>query len=191
MESVEKSTLAGGGTWTAGKTGNAVNLDGTNDYLALPAGIVGKLDDFTISTWVRLDTVSTWTRLFDFGSGTGINMFLTPSSSTGGMRFAITTQGYTEEQQINSSTRLATRAWKHVAVTRDGNLAILYVDGVEVGRNANMTIAPADLGNTTKNYLGRSQYSNNPYLDGRLDNFRIYNRALSAAEIKSQYSSGN
>jgi hypothetical protein len=45
-----------------------------------------------------------------------------------------------------------------------------------------MTLSPANLGNTTQYYIGRSQYAD-PYLDGQLDQFRIYNRALSAAEV--------
>ncbi|MCA9239072.1 MAG: hypothetical protein KDA37_02680, partial [Planctomycetales bacterium] len=57
-----------------------------------------------------------------------------------------------------------------------------YVNGVEVGRNSTMTLNPGSLGATNQNYLGKSQYSD-PYLDGTLDDFRIYNRALSAAEL--------
>jgi len=107
------------------------------------------------------------------------------------IRFAITTDGNGAEQQINGNAALATGSWQHVAVTLSGNLGILYVNGVEVGRNSNMTLKPASLGNTNLNYIGRSQYSADPYLDGRVDNFRIYNRALSAAEISNLYSAGN
>ena len=45
-----------------------------------------------------------------------------------------------------------------------------------------MTLNPASLGNTVKNYLGKSQYGNDPYLNGAIDEFRIYNGALAAAE---------
>jgi hypothetical protein len=46
-----------------------------------------------------------------------------------------------------------------------------------------MTLAPFDLGETTQNWLGRSQYTADPVLAGRLDDFRLYHGALSAAEI--------
>ncbi len=69
-----------------------------------------------------------------------------------------------------------------VAVTRSGNTGTLYADGVQVGQNTSLTLSPASLGNTTLNYIGRSQYAD-PYLDGQVDQFRIYNRALSAAEV--------
>jgi len=74
-------------------------------------------------------------------------------------------------------------------VTRSGNLGVLYVNGAEVARNAALTISPAALGNTTQNWLGRSQYAD-PYLDGALDNVRVYSRPLSAGEVSTLASSG-
>ncbi len=181
------ATLVNGPTWVAGRSGNAVNLDGSNDYVSLPAGMVSGLSDFTIATWVRLDTTGSWRRVFDFGTGTTVNMFLTPQSSAGTVRFAITTGGASAEQRINGTAALPTGSWVHVAVTKAGNVGTLYVNGTAVGTNSNMTLSPSSLGNTTQNWLGRSQYSADAYLDGQLDDFRIYNRALSAAEISSLY----
>lgn len=74
--------------------------------------------------------------------------------------------------------------WIHVAVTREGNIGKLYVNGAVVGTNANMTISPADLGATTQNWIGRSQSSNDPNFIGSVDDFRIYNRVLAAHELK-------
>ncbi|HYH02590.1 MAG TPA: LamG domain-containing protein [Bacillota bacterium] len=178
-----RNATLNGATWVAGKLNNAVNLSGTNQYVSLPGGVVSNLNDFTVAAWVKLDQVSTWSRIFDFGTGTTTNMFLTPTSGSA-IRFAITTGGNGAEQQINGTAALPAGSWRHVAVTLSGNLGILYVDGVAVGRNANMTLKPSSLGNTSRNYLGRSQYSD-PYLDGQLDDFRIYDRALSGTEIQA------
>ncbi len=180
------ATLLGGATWTTGRLGNAVNLSGTSQYVSLPSGVVSTLGDFTIATWVRVGTSRTWSRVFDFGRGTSVNMFLTPraGSSPYPVRFAITTGGGGAEQRINGTASLPVGTWKHVAVTLSGNVGILYVDGVEVGRNSAMTLRPSSLGTTTANFLGRSQYAD-PYLAGQLDDFRIYGRALSAAEIQA------
>ena len=43
---------------------------------------------------------------------------------------------------------------------------------------------PADLGTTTNNWLGRSQWDADGYFDGLLDEVRIYSEALSEAEIR-------
>jgi DUF1680 family protein len=184
------ATLAGGATWIAGRTGNAVNLSGASQYLSLPAGILAGAAAFTIATWVRLDTLGTWSRVFDFGTGATANMFLTPSSSAGTARFGITTGGAGAEQRINAPSALPTGTWTHVAVSHAGNLGVLYVNGVEVARNTAMTVTAGSLGSTTQNWVGRSQYGGDPYLDGAVDSLRIYSRALTAAEVADLYSTG-
>jgi len=181
-------TLVNEPLWTSGKFGNAVSLDGVNDYVSLPTGIVSGLTDFTIATWVYLNTVDNWSRVFDFGTGTGVNMFLTPRNSvTGTVRFAITTGGAGGEQQINGMAALPTGVWTHVAVTISGGAGILYINGAEVGRSNSMSLTPDSLGDTTQNYIGRSQYAADPYLNGCVDEFRIYADALDAAAVSLLY----
>ncbi|WP_237163150.1 DUF5695 domain-containing protein [Paenibacillus sp. BIHB 4019] len=182
----KNATLSGTTAWVAGHSGNALDLNGTSGYASLPTGIVSAVNDFTISTWVKLDTISDWSRIFDFGTGTNANMFLTPRAGGSGLRFAITSSGNGAEQQLNA-TALPTGVWKHVAVTLSGTTGRMYVDGVQVAINTSMTLKPSSLGNTNLNYLGKSQYGD-PYLDGALDDFKIYSRALSATEIGSIFS---
>ena len=73
-------TLVGGATRVAGKSGNAVDLSGTSQYVALPTGVVSGDDKITVAAWVNLDTKSNWMRIFDFGSGTNTYMYLTPKN---------------------------------------------------------------------------------------------------------------
>ena len=185
----KNATLNGSPTFVTGKSGQAVALSGSSQYVSLPSGIISGLTNFTIATWVNVTTLSTWSRIFDFGTGTSVYMFLTPQCGSG-VRFAITTNGNGSEQQINGASALATGAWVHVAVTLSGTTGTLYVNGAVVGTNASMTLNPSSLGTTGNNYIGKSQFSD-PYLTGDIDNFRIYNRALSATEISSLYSNGN
>jgi hypothetical protein len=117
-------------------------------------------------------------------------MFLTPRcGGSGTVRFAITTGGGGAEQQINSSSTLSTGVRHEVAVTLSGNTGVMYLDGSPVGTNSSMTLNPMMLGITTNNYIGKSQYSD-PYLNGSLDEFRIYNRALTASEVAQVYLAG-
>ncbi|MEU4625888.1 beta-L-arabinofuranosidase domain-containing protein [Actinoplanes sp. NPDC023801] len=184
------ATLAGGVTRTAGRSGNAVLLNGSNGYVSLPAGILSGVTAFTIATWVRIDAAATWTRVFDFGTGTGAYLFLTPRSSSGTARYAIASGGSGTEQRINAPLPLPTGAWTHVAVTHTGNLGVLYVNGAETARNTALTVRPSSLPSTTQNWIGRSQYGSDPYLTAAVDSFRIHSRALTAAEVAQLFSTG-
>jgi len=164
-----------------GVHGSAVRLGDVAQFATLPAGIVSGLSDFTVAAWVNPAQINTWARIFDFGTGTTANMFLTVSAGAA-PRFAITTGGGGQEQQINATAPLPTNQWTHVAVTLSGTTGTLYVNGAPVGTNANMTLRPSSLGQTTQNWIGRSQYSD-PNFNGSVDDFQIYDRALSAAEV--------
>jgi hypothetical protein len=176
-------TLQGGATWVAGAISNAVHLDGmANGYVSLPVGLASALNDFTISTWVKVDANATWARVFDFGSGTGAYMFLAPASGGTSVRYAITTSSSGGEQQLNRAGNLSTGVWHHLAVTLSGSTGVLYVDGVPANTNLSMTLKPSSLGSTTQNYIGKSQWAD-PNLTGSVDDFRIYSRALNATEV--------
>ncbi|HEY9067893.1 MAG TPA: LamG domain-containing protein, partial [Burkholderiaceae bacterium] len=126
---------------------------------------------------------STYARVFDFGSGDIAYMMLTPRDGNGVLRFSVTGTTYFGEQSIVASSALPTGRWVHVAVTLSGTQGTLYVDGAAVGSNAAIALAPFQLGNTTQNWLGRSQYSGDPYFNGRLQDLRLYSGALTAAQV--------
>ena len=182
------ATLLNSPSFASGQFGNAVTLAGaSSQYAALPAGIVSAVSDFTISAWVNPATFATWARVFDFGTGTSAYMFLstqyTSTSPNGAKpRFAIRTASV-NEQFINSSIALTANAWNHIAITLSGNTATMYVNGSAAGTNTGVTLQPSSLGPTTQNYIGRSQWSADPYFNGAIDDFRIYSRALTASEI--------
>jgi hypothetical protein len=181
-------TVTGGGQWVAGQLGGALLFDGTDDYVSLPIGpLISTLTNSTFAVWANFSGQGgAWQRLFDIGTGTGVNMFLTPAiggSNTGVMRFAITIGGSGAESQLSATATLPT-GWHHVAVVIDATAMSmqLYLDGAVVATAATQRI-PSDLGATTQNWLGRSEYAADGYYSGNLDDFRIYDRALTLEEI--------
>lgn len=181
------ANILGTNSWVSGKTGEAIQFDGSSSYMDIEDGVVQNLTNFTISTWVKLDAISTWSRIFDFGTGTNVYMFLTPQNGANNFyRFAIKNGG--AEQQINCSVTPVIGVWTHVAITMQGSVGIMYINGVEVGRKEDFTLNPSLLGLTTQNYIGKSQFSD-PYLKGIIDEFRIYSVALSSTEITTLFNS--
>jgi len=86
---------------------------------------------------------------------------------------------------VTSGSALARGAWKTLTYTLANQTATVYLDGIKVGEKTGVTIKPGDIGagRTTANYIGRSVYTADKYLKGKVRDFRIYNRALSAAEV--------
>lgn len=158
---------------------------GARAPVSLPTGLAKNAADFTVSVRVFLDSAATWSRVFDFGSGTRRYMMLTARNGSGVVRYGISTVHGFNEEVIDGTAALPSGRWVHVAVTLSGTLGTLYVDGVVAGTNAEMTLAPFDLGETTQDWLGRSQFPDDPGLQGRVDDFRLYSGALGIAEIAS------
>jgi hypothetical protein len=108
-------------------------------------------------------------------------MFLAPRSPGGKLRFAITTGSYQNEQALESAP-VPSNQWTHVAVSlQGGTTGRLYVNG-SLAASGPITLRPSSI-NPTINYLGRSQWAGDALFGGRLDDFQIYNRALSDFEI--------
>jgi DUF1680 family protein len=175
-----------------GRYGNALRLNGPSmaQHVTLPQEAINQLADFTIAAWVNLGSMQNWSRLFDFGQNTTVNMFLTPRAGVTGNvpRFAITVGGSGQEQRINGTTALPTNQWVHLAVTLSQTTGTLYVDGQPVGTNTSMTLNPTSLGNPGNRWIGRSQYGD-AFLDATIDEFHIFDRALSQQELLSMMDS--
>ncbi|MER7892205.1 beta-L-arabinofuranosidase domain-containing protein [Micromonospora sp. NPDC094482] len=175
-----------------GRFGNALRLNGPSraQHVTLPQEAISQLADFTIATWVNLGATQSWSRLFDFGQNTTVNMFLTPRAGVTGNvpRFAITVSGGGGEQRIDGNAALPTNQWVHLAVTLTQNTGTLYVNGQQAGQNTNMTLNPSHLGNPGNRWIGRSQYGD-AFLDATIDEFHIFDRALSPAEVQSMQDS--
>ncbi|WP_457972819.1 immunoglobulin-like domain-containing protein [Arthrobacter sp. D1-17] len=164
-----------------------LQLGGTNGHVRLPNDVMRGLTSITVSTDVKIAS-DQGAPYFIWGMGNTTNgagngyLFTTGNS----YRTSIASGNWSTEQTISANRDLAREAWKTLTYTLNGGTAVLYEDGTEVARKSGVTITPGSIGGgtTTANYLGRSVYSGDKYLKGQVRDFRIYNRALSASEVR-------
>jgi hypothetical protein len=169
---------------TQAQSGSALSYT-SDDYTTLPDGIVsGLTSSYTIEAWVYWRGGAAWQRIFDFGNSTSEYIYLAASgdivSGNALMTLGIKTSAGPSEQRAQGGV-LPLNTWTHVAVTVDNatNNGRIYINGVISASTNSMTYRPADLGTTTQNWLGHSQYFGSPYFDpdfnGVIDEFRISN----------------
>lgn len=161
-----------------GKIGKCYSFNGRNNYITMP-GIIPTLH-FSFGCWYKLNTLGTATvATCRKAAGYGIALFQT---NNGCLRFDIGEAGTITQVVLSANT------WNHIMVTYDGNVKKVYLNGNLI-QSENKVLSSIS-GLSTKGWcIGASQQSDvlnggNNYTDGYINDFRIYDHALSAKEVK-------
>jgi hypothetical protein len=172
----------GNATWTtSGKYGNALTFNGTSARVTVnDAASLRLTGGMTLEAWVYPTTVNTATRDVIYKGDD--NYYLEGSSFAGHKAPAM---GGTLGSPLYGPGALSANTWAHLAATYDGATMRLYVNGAQVASRA-QTGAIATSANPLQ-IGGDSIYGQ--YFAGRIDEVRIYNRALSQTEIQADMSS--
>jgi hypothetical protein len=168
---------------TSGSNNYALDLDGISDFLKIPEGTYFN-SDFTFETWFLKRSNNNWSRIFDFGNGPGEeNVIVVLSRETSGnLSFHVTKDGLSRSFELTDPTPL--HEWTHVTLRLTGNIGWAYINGNLSKYGLLQT--PPDM-NRTVNYIGRSNWAGDKMADVLLDEFRLYNAALSPATIKEHF----
>ncbi|MEM7262598.1 MAG: LamG-like jellyroll fold domain-containing protein, partial [Planctomycetota bacterium] len=162
---------------TNGSSGN-VNL-GTLD---IPSG------ELTIMCWINADDFGVDdARILSKSTSASSNDHVWMLSTIDGpsLRFRLKTDdGSDTSTLIGSGGTFAAGTWVHAAATYDGSTMRLFQDGVEVGSAAKSgAVAQAP---TVAAWIGGNPGRSNQVFDGRIDEVKVFSRALSAAEIQTE-----
>ncbi len=179
--------------YTTGKIGQGFRFDGTNDYITLSNTSAADMttNNFTVSLWLKTNTTATTQyRLISKRGSDGYEIYL-GSGQNGLAAYCDTTGGGCLNDNNLGTASVRDMKWHHAVVVfdRSGNMTG-YVDG-NVGSSPS-SISAAVGSMTVAQSLMIGQYSNGggDYFNGSLDDVRVYNRALSATEIRQLYNQG-
>ena len=186
-------------TYAPGRFGQAFHFNGTDQSVSIP-NIYPDLDgwtQFTLEAWVNFDSflvtpgggysifskVGTPSRAFDLNFGYQFGFTLNASQMV--CQFNRTGQLWPVFQTLaDLHGAVTTNVWVHAAATYDNNAVKLYLNGVPLVTNI---IGPVTIAPTSSTLRISKDDNDNVPFPGRIDDARIYNRALSAAEIAYLY----
>jgi rhamnogalacturonan endolyase len=176
----------------AGRTSGAANVQ----YARLPAGVVPDSGSLTINAWyISFSNSPVWSRVFDFGnkSGTaGVNYLgYTTLSSGGDARTFIRPGSSTSNDVVATGTRADQGYQRMVTVVVDSaaQQLRLYLDGTQTQATPLGTSTLANI-NDQFNFLGRSLFDADPGFSGSIEEFRIYDEALTPAAVAGLQTTG-
>jgi|CXWL01.1.fsa_nt_gi hypothetical protein len=171
-------TLTNGPTWTAGRLGAALAFDGINDNVTIPHSTSLALTGaFSMAAWVN-PAIST-TNFKSVMVKNYTHFFYASSKGyCGNGAVLVGFVGSAGTKTACDPNPLPANAWTHLAATSDGSVLRLYRNGV-LTSSAAVTGVPVTSTGTLQ--LGASRFGE--YFNGKLDEARVYNRALSAAEV--------
>ena len=180
-------------TWVAGKIGNAIQFDGVNDWGSIPYSLDA---NFTIALWLKSTETggtSAWYQQNTLLTGPNdtYGLFLRNGKFAFWLNSASENNAYYKVRQ-SSASNVNTRAWVHVALSREagaGNSGSYrtYING---SKDSGPFSKGVKFNTGALLYFGKAITSAENYLDGSLDDLRIYDRTLSDAEVKALYDLG-
>lgn len=168
-------TLSNGPTYSSDNSGSIV-FDGSNDYIQLPTNSDLTLTgDFTYETWLLTDVQTgsntVWklaNATFQFTNNVSPDQIVYYSSGTGNRAYGVLDNG----------------TWGHLVLTKSGNTLSGYLNGSQ-----SWTITPGS--SATHDFsgirIGTRGTENSYFWDGKMSVIRIYNKALTAAEVQQNY----
>jgi len=180
--------LQGDAAWAEGLFGGAILLDGAGDYIDCGSKPAFNITDaVTLAAWVQARgdyTYPDWSGIIMRG-GPNIDTFALyyngPSQQLGFKTTGCTPEWYATG--ANTATIMFDGDWHHIAATYDGQTKVVYVDAVAVGSSA-ATGKIQTSGGRLFLGAGRDLNPTTHHVCGRIDDARLYSRALSAKDIK-------
>lgn len=180
-------------TPTAGHLGQALSFDGSGDYVRIGPPSITISSAYALSAWIQTSVSPNEQQIITVDDALTDRVFqFRVDNPTGGVELLRFDSSDTLIETVTcSGVDVTEGAWHHVvAVFTADTGTTLYIDGVERGSSSNTT-TNNDIGQSEPILIGARRTPNpTNFWNGKIDDVRIYNRALSATEIKQLYKLG-
>jgi hypothetical protein len=183
-------TLTNGPIWTVGKINNALSFNGANQSVIVNNSVnLSGMSGLTISTWVKFSSTSSGDAILlaKRHSSSPFNSYIIQTYMEN-KRYQPTvcnSSGTCNEFMSSSNDSITFDTWQHVVLRYDGAIVSMYIDGLPSGNTASLS------GNVLASDGVLLIASLSPNSIAALDDIRIYNRALSTADITALYNLGS
>ena len=173
-----------------GKIGQALSFNGSNTYVSLASSpITTVANPSSVCAWAYMNNVATfpnaWNQqLINFYQDASNGVAIESVYNTGVMDVVYKVAG-TDKGAITTGAVFANKTWTHVCYVWNGTNVSIYANGAAVAT----TSSSDSVANVST--IGARDASGNGNWDGKIDDMRVYNRVLSATEIRQIYSQGS
>ncbi|SFG82191.1 beta-L-arabinofuranosidase domain-containing protein [Pedobacter insulae] len=179
---------------TDDKFGAVLSLDAANKaYLSITGEAVAGEESLTIMGWIYLRSSAVGQRFFDFGKSDKSHFFVAPVGTKDFTGYRAELINGTNAYNLGSPA-VETNKWYHLAVVINVPAKSMrtYVNGKLAGEAKNITLELKQLFDNESNkenklYIGKSFLSENPYLDAKLHDFRLYRIPLTEGQLATVY----
>ena len=172
-----------GATMSTGRgndNNTAYSFDGVDDYIDFGSGILSGNGSFTIV--VSINSTTTSSRILQQRDDQGFNgQYMLDILDNGSIKFNTYYNGF--KWNVTSSSALNDGSWHHLAFVQKDNGGQMYLNGIL--EQTDNTGGKVNLTSSLKTYIGGDLRNYNSYYSGKVDDLRIYSRALSVSEIQT------
>ncbi len=178
--SVHSGTMEGIPSFVPGKTGQAIKLDGLDDYVTVEGSF--DLATYTAGLWFRVEGGTGPRDIISIYDSSGAFGVLLELQGSGTLRYLKRPLGTSGDKNIYTATTFDDGAWYYVTIVKSADAITMFVNGESAGSTADATAY--DDGALRRITLGVLKHDNLiRYFPGELDEFSLYNRVLSQDEI--------
>lgn len=178
-------------TVNTGKIGGSFLGDGTSQEVTIPSSVTANnIETFTIALWAKPTATTAGADILSKWSGTTGVPFPYALRILIGGRVSFVVYDGTNTISVTSTSALSTSQWKHIAVTRTkGGPLKVYIDGIEEAIGTDTLASTASAASPLT--IGYRSGATPNYFPGYVDEVKLFNRVLTATEIKAEYDAQN